>query len=429
MQNAAPIVHLRNDAFGVATVALAPLLYVYMPRPPVAGAHLLVFPMTAALLSAFVLLFLKRRPALDTRIIILILLLLVADIAAGVSFLINASEIRTLAILELFRPAVFAVYLVFGYFAARLWGDTQVRRGLLFAAYAILVGQLFIAASQIAGLAVFDLLYAADKTRPFGNLLRASGSLGNPNAFGWVVVQATAIIFALGGKHRHLWVLLGTILVVSSGSRTLLVLFPFVIVLARIGSQQKGLGSYFKGFLLSALGLVALLTFVIAFAQYLPYLSQLRNVLLSGSLASVNSFAARLDMWHSAYQLFTAQGIGGWFFGLGSREAIRTVDNDFLFVLVRLGGIGFLLHLSALVYIGRIFVLGRRHAAAAIGLEYLLFAMIVGFVSDTLGGWNYPLLLFFFAGLTTGLSRRQECIPTSSRRENPTDFPLTLRAG
>jgi hypothetical protein len=39
-----------------------------------------------------------------------------------------------------------------------------------------------------------------------------------------------------------------------------------------------------------------------------------------------------------------------------------------------------------------------------VGFQYLLFALLIGVLVDALGGWFVPLLLFYFVGLTIGLS-------------------------
>jgi hypothetical protein len=401
---------------GAMLVALAPLLYVYMPRPPISGAHLLVFPVSAAILAALILLRLSGRAALGERVVVMLLLLLFLDVETGASFVVNAPELRGRAILELLRPAVIGVFLLYGYCAAGWAGENGVRRGLLLAAYLILAGQLVIAGTQAVGVPAFDLLYSADKSRPFGTLMRVTGSLGNPNAFAWAVAQATAIVFACAQRRKAFWCVVAGMLILVSGSRTLLLFFPAILAIIHVWSKATGWKSYARGVLMGLVALGLLLTIAISFAEYFPYLAELRNIFIYGSLGSVHSFAGRLLNWSTIWEVFTRAGDGAWLFGLGSRDVTQVVDNDFLFVFFRLGILGVLAHVILLVYLAVVF---RRHwpaATALVGMEYLIFSVAAGLSSDTLGGWNFPLLLFFFAGLTLGLAKRAGALgPDGSR--------------
>ncbi len=78
------------------------------------------------------------------------------------------------------------------------------------------------------------------------------------------------------------------------------------------------------------------------------------------------------------------------------------VDNDYLYVASRTGLVGLVLHLAILSTAAVGFARTRVEYVGLIGAEYLLFAMILGFLADTLGGWGYPILLFFYLGLAMG---------------------------
>jgi hypothetical protein len=149
----------------------------------------------------------------------------------------------------------------------------------------------------------------------------------------------------------------------------------------------------------------AFLFVVMSMGSYFPYLAQLQAVIASGSLLSVNAFAGRLAIWGRAYAEFTNAGDLVWLFGLGSREATRVLDNDILYVFFRVGAVGLLAHLALFAYTATIFLHTRHSPISMAGLQFLLFAVAMGLVADTLGGWLTPLLLFYLVGLAVGGTR------------------------
>lgn len=396
-----------HDNVGAALFALLPLLYVYMPRPPIEAARFMVLPALGLLLLLFVLLFLSRRATIDRAVFRLLLVFLLLSLATSISFLWNAAEIRTTALLEVLRPALFAVCLCFGYYLARAYGETELRRGLLAAAYGILLGQLVIAIAQLLDIGSVGLVYSEDKTRPLGTLLRATGSLGNPNALGWVVTQAVVIIYAFNRQRFLPWSLIGGVLVLASGSRSTVFLFPVALALTAILSRTGRGIAYHRvvGLGIGVLGV--LLACITAFPNVFPYLAQLRDAVELGSLTAVSSFANRLAGWQHRYQLFLDGGVPAWILGLGSRGTMRVVDNDYLYVLFRLGILGFVVQWTGLLYALRILLRSRgRTHVAAVGLQYLIAAALLGFLFETLGGWMLPVLLWFYIGLSVGCGER-----------------------
>jgi hypothetical protein len=89
------------------------------------------------------------------------------------------------------------------------------------------------------------------------------------------------------------------------------------------------------------------------------------------------------------------------------------VDNDFLYVFFRFGGVGVLLH-NAIVG-GALLALAavRRFPVAIIAIQYIIFALVFGLVSETLASWHLPLLLFMLLGLALGLGARARAAEAS----------------
>lgn len=397
------------------------LLYVYMPRPPVAGSHFLVYPVAAGILALLTAALWKERPVISRELAGWLLLLLLYSVALGVSFLANASELRGSAPVELLRPVVYGIFLAYGYTVARNVGTEAVVRGLAWAAVIVLLGQTLLAFTQIAGLPVFGLIYDDRKSHPFGALMRVTGSLQNPNAFGWMVAQAGVLLsLLLRSRMRGVWVVITTLLVLFSGSRTLLLLFPFMIVTAQVLRDPTNVRTYLRYAGFAAVVLALFVSVILFLAEYFPYLAQLQSVAASGSLASVNSFARRLEIWATGYEEFQGGGLSALLIGLGARPSMAIMDNDSLYVLFRLGLLGSLVHFGIIAAVFGEFLRHRSTAVSAFGAQSVIFALVFGFVSESTASWQIPLLIFATLGLVIGMEehRRAELrwAPASAHR-------------
>lgn len=391
-----------------ALVGLPAVIYTYTPRPPIAGAQFLAYPVMAGVLLAVLGVLIRAQPVASRQILGWLLALVFYSVVTGISFLVNASELRGSAPVELFKPGIYAVFLAYGYAVGRLASPAAITRGLVWSALLILAGQALLGVTQVLGAPVFHLLYNAEKSYPFGRLMRVTGSLANPNAFAWMVAQAAVLVSLLHrSRTRFLWIGLATLLVLVSGSRTLLLLFPFMIVTAQILRDPTNLRTYLRYGAIGA-GILALFIAVIVYlASYFPYLAQLGTIASSGSLSSVNSFALRLDIWSRGYEEFAAGGTTALIFGLGARPSMAILDNDFLYVLFRLGIVGALVHFGLIAAALFVFLRARAHPVGVFGAQYVLFALIFGILSETTASWHLPLILFAVLGMVVGARMRK----------------------
>lgn len=395
----------------VALTSLVPLLLVYIPKPPIAGSQFIIYPALALLFSSIIFVIsIQKKLFIVYKVRLIAFLFLLYDLILIISFLINANELRSTAPLELFRPLLLVIFLLYGYYIGHLGNQSSLEKGLLRAAYIIILGQFILAIFQALGLNYFNILYSAEKSREFGLIFRVTGSLGNPNNMAWVVSNSAMIVSFLGYKNQKLyWLILmiASILVVMSSSRTMILLFPIMIISSIFLSSSKT--NYTNLRLLIIIGLFISTSIFLIFvlgSQYFPYLSQLKLVLESGNLMSINSFSLRVIHWENVYQEFSSSGLLREFFGLGSREIVKAVDNDFLYVLYRVGWVGLFIHLFISLYSFLIFQKSKFKNIAAIGRHYLLFALVFGLVAETLASWYQPLLLFFILGLNIGCSEK-----------------------
>lgn len=406
-------VRLPSARFAAAALlaGLPILLYTYIPRPPISGSQFLVYPIMGGVLFLVLAALLRERPFVSRQMVAWVLVLVLYGFVTGISFLLNSAELRGSAPAELFKPTLYAIFLIYGYAVARSVPPEAIVRGLAWAAVVILAGQAFLAVTQAAGASVFHPLYDSSKSHPFGRLMRVTGSLANPNSFAWMVAHAAVIISLMHPRRtRALWLTIATLLVLLSGSRTLLLLFPFMIVAAQILRDPTNYRVYAR-YLTFGAGVLALFGAIILYlATYFPYLAQLASIASSGSLTSVNSFALRLEIWARAYQEFSDGGAIALVFGLGARQSMAIMDNDFLYVLFRLGVVGAVVHFGLVLTVLVAFLRARRDPVAVLGAVYVLFALAFGMLVETTASWHIPLIMFVLLGTVLGMQERRRVV-------------------
>lgn len=403
-------------------MALPFLLTVYLPRTPDLGSHFFVYGSLVATVGVLLAVTFIYSQDVDLDLVSVLLWLLAIGIVTSVSLVANAEALRATGSMRVLRPFLYAMLLLYGYQIAGTVGGDGIRSGILLAARLILVGQLVIAASQAAGTGLFSTLYEAEKARQFGGLFRVTGSMANPNWFGWTVAQSSVgILIFHDSRRRYAWLALAAVLVVAAGSRSLLLLFPFMAVVGEgLRANDRGLVSIGPA-LGAGVSLVAFFGAMLVFLrEALPYLGQLHDLFATASLRSINALDIRFSNWANVAEVFRGDGAATWLFGLGDREITQTLDNDYLFVLFRTGAVGLLVHLTFIVYLIVFFKRRFQTNIARFGLEYLLFALAFGLVADTLGGWFLPIWLFLFVGMAMAEKRFASGDPHSKTGNRPT---------
>lgn len=333
------------------------------------------------------------------------------------SQLLNTSDLYASGVTRIFRPFLYMVVVAYGYKVGVWKGDDDIRSGLLWTAYIILVVQVVVGFTQFIGLDIFDLLYTSRKASPFYDLLRTTGTMGNPNFFGWVILQVFAIIMLLKrDTYPYLLVTLCSVLIVFSGSRTITLMLPFVLILTQTFRQsgQIRIGQLIMIGIIVLSGAVGLF---LTFSEYVPYIAQVRKIFLTGSLRTLTSLEARFVHWINVGEQFSQSGWAVWLFGLSDRSGTQVLDNNYLFVLFRTGLIGLFVHLSFILYVSRYCYYHRRHEVAQIFIVYVVSAVVMGLVADTLASWFVPIWLMYYLGIVIGSeTATRERVHTSERK-------------
>lgn len=383
-----------------------PMLFLLMPRPEIAGIQFLTYPLMVILVLFMVISMTKNMNfVLDKRVFILSMYLLISTIFVLLSLLYNSS----LEIGHLAKPILFATILYFGYFISRNNEINVMEESLLKLAYIVILVQVVVGVTQLFGMPIFSLLYSMEKTRPLGEIVRIAGTLGNPNLFSWVIIQMSVIIwlFEKNSLKKVTFVLIALALVFLSGSRSLLLIFPVLLIFTEVMSKKKNTVFFF---LKIPIYIVAIFLFgkfaywfMLKFGSTFPYMYQLLNIFETGDLSSINSYEARTFTWRNG--LNELNSWVDWLFGIGGTRS--TLDSDYLFALINFGLFYLIINLLMYVTIFYYFLKIKNRAFRTLGVQYILFSLVIGFQSETLSGWNYPILIMFYAGIAITILRHR----------------------
>lgn len=383
------------------------LLIIFMPRPSIEGSQFFLFPLIGLVSLCLVMTFGRLGHNIPSRHLFLpvILTLLFLIFTQFCTLLLRSDQIRPTGIIEPMRPLLLAGLFVAGAYMGRFHEGPMVK-ALFAIGVLILVGQSFVCVLQVLNIKALDFIYNTDKLAD--HTRRILGTLGNPNALAWFSAQA-GILCLVTGKSKFRWALifLAGILIFLSASRSMLILYPTMLVGSVFFLSGKKL-SFRAGIFLSVVGvllLAGLLSIVYLLRSQLGYLSEILKVTQSGSLSDVGSFAGRLELWGETWRYFESSTLESkWVMGLGALARLKTLDNDYLYVFYRYGLLGLLAQAMAIVAVLRVFLKTKNLSLRVFGVQYILVALIIGIQSDMLGGWLPSLFPFYFAGIALSQS-------------------------
>jgi hypothetical protein len=386
-------------------VGLPLLITVFVPRSPAIANPFFVYGVIGGVVGFAFMALTVHRAGLDRNIFIFWGWLGLIALVTTCSQLLNTTELYVSGVSRIFRPFLYMVVIAYGYKVGIREETKDIYAALLWTASFILLGQVVVGFTQFIGMDVFRLIYTSEKASPFYEVLRITGTMGNPNTLGWVMVQVVAMITLLKrDMYPYMLVALCSIIVVFSGSRTATLILPFVLILThafRQGAQIR-IGQLLMVGVVVLSGAVGLF---LAISEYLPYIGQIRQIFLTGSLTAVESLQARFIHWEKVAEHFFQSEWSVWLFGLSDRAETQTLDNDYLYVLFRTGLAGLIIHLSFILYILRLCYHWRKSRVAQMCIVYVLSALLTGLVAETLAGWLIPIWLMYLFGILVGIEK------------------------
>lgn len=387
-------------------IILFPILFVLFPKPGVFGLESsFYFVLLFCLAISSVYFIVKSKINKSLMIYTLLLLIILSTIYISYFFSTDSEFIDLLK--ETLKYILIILVFVNSYMIGIFFKEESIYNKLIMFALIALFAQIIFVFTQMLDMQIFNYFYSMYKSRPIGGMLRVVGTLINPNLFSWIVMQlAVLILLLIKNKLKILLILLCFILIFLSGSRSSLVIFPLLIAFVYLIKNKKGIKFYFIQLpiifiSLSAFSIVAY-KFLEKYQEYFPYLAQILSIFQSGELNSVNSYSLRLGMWNNGWYLFNNRpGFIKYLFGIGPNK-IAVMDNDFLISYINNGMVYTILIYGFVLYLLFRSLFIQNEIFKILLIQCIIFTLIISFQSDTLTGWNYPLFIMFFAGLTLG---------------------------
>jgi hypothetical protein len=302
-------------------------------------------------------------------------------------------------------------YFLFLFLLFHITISSSGERGLLTLVY-VLVGclgiQVVIVLAQAFGFSDYvGMFYTQDKMKDLSSYMRATGTFGNPNILAIVSIISAALIFFIDKSSlRYIGMLLSAIIILFAGSRTGLV--AYIILVAGVSMYLIiNLRWYAKA--LYAFGVTFVLAFisvnVIFFQNNMPYLWSLIKLIDDPvRVLEINSFSVRLSNWQDKMDLFgLVDSIWVWFFGVGMHKSYYVLDNDYLYLFLRTGIVGFVTFYAFIF--SPLFVFGMSGQPKK-NFKYLFFLLLVigflwSFMFEYFNDFIMPVLFYLAVSLVS----------------------------
>ena len=394
------------SAFKELSLYMFLILYFYFPTVLGVGGMKIIILLVYCF---FVVFGVFINSCIDRKIYVLLFFSMLAAVSIVISTVAGSLYWNdyNIHVASLLRVIYFLFLFLFFYITISSSGE----RGLLTLVY-VLVGclgiQVVIVLAQAFGFSDYvGLFYTQDKMKDLSSYMRATGTFGNPNILAIVSITSAALIFFIDKSFlRYIGMLLSAIIILFAGSRTGLV--AYIILVAGVSMYLIiKLRWYAKA--LYAFGVIFLLAFisvnVFFFQNNMPYLWTLIKLIDDPvRVLEINSFSVRLSNWQYKMDLFgSVDSIWAWFFGVGMHKSYYVLDNDYLYLFLRTGIVGFVTFYAFIF--APLFAFGMSGQLKK-NFKYLFFLLLVigffwSFMFEYFNDFIMPVLFYLAISLVS----------------------------
>lgn len=326
-----------------------------------------------------------------------------------VSLYINLLVVDTGALLSIARPVFYILSFSIGYDVANgsNWSLNLLKEKLCSLAYILLIVEGGIVLLQAFGHSEFlSLIFNQEKTRGFSTTTRATGTLGNPNMMAFLSLQCGLLLYIFNNSKQRVFLFLFSLLVVLlTGSRTILIIYIVAFLLIAFYNMDS-FKKIFRITILASLGLGGAFWLLLTYSDSFRYMLELIKLVREGGLQSiikVHSVSLRLNHWNETTEYFFDHAYWiNYLFGLGPRNALNVLDNDFLYSFYRYGIIASFLLYGFYFYLYRWYSQCKNRDTSIFGKVLLLAILIFSLVSETVSSWYLPIFFLVLTGLLVG---------------------------
>ncbi len=397
-------------------MAVTPLLVlVFMPRPSAGEYQFLLFPVLGilCLLGIF---FITSNVQRGLPILIwpVAILFCFASIFYFTSELLNSYYIRGSGIVAPMRPLLHLLMFVVAVVLSLNTRTEALQRALYLSAVAIIFGQAFFSVFQIMNIPIAEIIYSSEKSRGIGTIFRITGTLANPNTFGMVIIISCIIAVNFGKNiiFNFILIVFSLLLIVASGSRSMLIVFPFAVIFnyfivvfnGKLKLKLLLRASVFGSFIFFIIYYI-----ISSFEDVFKYQAQIFDLIKSPDIGTVNSVFLRFENWHLQWSLFVENSFFlKWLFGLGSRDIFRVADNDVFYGFWHYGFFGLLITFFVVFIVVRSVKSVSLAKFKGVAFSFLFSMILLSWQAEMFFSWFYPLIWLYLSGIAVGAGYRQK---------------------
>lgn len=297
-------------------------------------------------------------------------------------------------------------------------GSNKNHKGLELLAKLVLLIQLCISIIQLFKPDFFSLFWSSVNTMGLDRDVRVSGSLGNPILFSYIVTYLVLIVIARTGPVKNIfWVIFGCLLILMSGSRSLILTYPIIIGAWFYLSDKSLLKRLFFSFICASVLFLFSYYVLLSLKEIFVYSAELFAVFEfeSGDENSkeLRTLGYRVDYWNAALGEFFSRNFLSIIFGK-SGPYLSSPHHDLIYMLSRYGAIGLISYLALNFWLLEIALKNKCIVEGRLLYLTILMSLIVG-MANTVG---VEMRLGIFSALVAGLLlSRERCSKVISNVE------------
>ncbi len=299
-------------------------------------------------------------------------------------------------------------------------------------AKAIIVVQVLFSSVQLFYPDFFSQIWTSVETRGLDSYVRVTGSMVNPIPFSFFVSYLVLIIIAREGPERNLlWVFIAGALVILSGTRSLILVYPFLIAgwyyLDNNSSLFKRL---FNAFICALFLYVLIFIALYFFRGYLTYSAELLS-LFGINNYSVNdlhqheelrTYGYRVLSWNTALMDFFSRDLFSMVFG-NPGPYTSSAHHDLLYMLTRFGILGLVIYLFLNLYLLELAYKNRDKSEGRLMYLSVLMILVVG-MANTVG---VEMKMGILSAITTGLFLSSDVHKRKDSRKFVFGWPFIIK--
>lgn len=256
----------------------------------------------------------------------------------------------------------------------------------------LLLVQLVISLLQVFEPHLFSFLWPSTENRGLDSHLRVSGTISNPIVFSFFVCYLVMLVISEKGPVKEFkWVFLGCLLILLSGSRSLILSYPILIgAWFYLEGDKKFIHRLVNAIVFSVLTFLITFTVLFLVRDVLVYSAELLTAsdsLISNSGAestpALRTFSYRAQYWNMAFIEFFSRNLQTTLLGYPGPYT-ASAHQDYLFMLTRYGFIGALLYISLFMVLLSLAYRNRQYFEGKLFYLTCLLSLTVG-AANTVG--------------------------------------------